>query len=66
MILCEQALLLTLLNALDQSGCQRALASLEVKDASDRYADEQLRLCLVLLMAWGVLRISHINDQPVE
>ncbi|MCP4207246.1 MAG: hypothetical protein GY767_09410 [Shimia sp.] len=37
-----------------------------MKDASDRYADEQLRLCLVLLMAWGVLRISHINDQPVE
>jgi hypothetical protein len=55
-----------LLNALDQSGCQKALAGLEVKDASDRYADEQLHLCLVLLMAWGVLRISHINDQPVE
>jgi hypothetical protein len=57
---------LALLNALDQSGCQTALAGLEVKGASDRYADEQLRLCLVLLMAWGVLRISHINDQPVE
>jgi len=57
---------LTLLNALDQSGCQTALAGLEVKEPSDRYADEQLRLCLVLLMAWGVLRISHINDQPVE
>jgi hypothetical protein len=57
---------LTLLNALDQSGCQTALAGLEVKELSDRYADEQLRLCLVLLMAWGVSRISHINDQPVE
>jgi hypothetical protein len=57
---------LTLLNALDQSGCQKALAGLEVKESSDRYADEQLRLCLVLLMAWGVLRVSHINDQPVE
>ena len=51
---------------MDQSCCQKALAGLEVKDASDRYADEQLHLCLVLLMAWGVLRISHINDQPVE
>jgi hypothetical protein len=57
---------LTLLNALDQSGCQIALAGLKVKESGDRYADEQLRLCLVLLMAWGVLRISHINDQPVE
>jgi hypothetical protein len=57
---------LTLLNALEQSGCQAALTGLTVKDASDRYADEQMRLCLVLLMAWGVLRISHINDQPVE
>ena len=51
---------------MDQSGCQKALAGLEVQDARDRYADEQLRLCLVLLMAWGVLRVSHINDQPVE
>ncbi len=57
---------MTLLNALEQSGCQTALAGLAVKETSDRYADEQLRLCLVLLMAWGVLRISHINDQPVE
>jgi hypothetical protein len=57
---------LTLLNALDQSGCQTALASLAVKEAGDGYGDEQLRLCLVLLMAWGVLRVSHINDQPVE
>ncbi len=32
----------------------------------DRYSDEQMRLALVLLSAWGVLRISHINDQPVE
>lgn len=55
-----------MLNALDQSGYQKALAGLAVKDASGRYADEQLRLCLVLLMAWGVLRMSHINDQPVE
>ena len=34
--------------------------------AGDRYDDEQLRLALVLLNAWGVLRLSHINDQPVE
>ena len=35
-------------------------------EPSDRYNDEQLRLCLVLLHARGVMRISHINDQPVE
>ncbi len=39
---------------------------LRVMEASDRYSDEQLRLCLIFLNAWGVLRMSHINDQPVE
>lgn len=57
---------MTLLNALEQSGCQIALAGLDVMEPSDRYADEQLRLCLILLSAWGVLRISHINDQPIK
>jgi len=57
---------LTLLNALDQSGYQTAMSGLRVMKASDRYNDQQLRLGLVLLQAQGVLRISHINDQPVE
>ena len=30
------------------------------------YSDEQMRLALVLLSAWGVSRLSHINDQPLE
>lgn len=34
--------------------------------SGDRYDDEQLRLALGLLNARGVLRLSHINDQPVE
>jgi hypothetical protein len=29
-----------------------------------RYSDEQLRSSLVYLNAFGVLRVSHINDQP--
>jgi hypothetical protein len=55
-----------LLNAVEQSGYQTAMEGLGVMEASDRYSDEQLRLCLVFLNAWGVLRMSHINDQPVE
>lgn len=42
------------------------MSGLRVMEPSDRYNDEQLRLCLVLLNAWGVLRISHINDQPID
>ena len=57
---------MTLLNAVEQSGYQTAMEGLGVMEASDRYSDEQLRLCLVFLNAWGVLRMSHINDQPVE
>ena len=65
MIPCEQALLLTLLNPLERSGFQRALGGLCVMQPDDRYCDAQLRLSLVLLLAWGVSRISHINDQSV-
>jgi hypothetical protein len=42
------------------------MGGLSVTQPSDRYRDDQLRLCLVLLSAQGVLRLSHINDQPVE
>lgn len=63
---CEQALLLTLLNPLAWSGYQRALSELGVRGETDSYSDEQLRLALVLLSAWGVSRLSHLNDQPVE
>lgn len=57
---------MTLLNPLDQSGFQTALDGLGVMGPNGRYADEQLRLCLVLLNVWGVLRLSHINDQPID
>ena len=59
-------MLLTLLNPLEVSGYQRALAEVCVRGAAESYSDEQMQLGLVLLSAWGVLRLSHINDQPVE
>jgi len=57
---------LTLLNPLAISGYQRALSELSVRGEAETYSDEQMRLGLVMLSAWGVSRLSHINDQPVE
>ena len=59
------ALYLTLLNPLDQSGFQTALAGLEVAAVKGGYRDEKLRLALVCLQVAGVLRMAHINDQPI-
>jgi len=59
-------LLLSLLQPLDLTGFQTALAGLSVAQADDRYTDAQLRLSLVLLNAWGVLRMAHVNDQPIK
>jgi hypothetical protein len=55
-----------LLDGLECSGYQRALSELGVRGEAESYSDEQMRLGLVLLSAWGVSRLSHINDQPVE
>ncbi|MBU0493074.1 MAG: hypothetical protein KKB13_14605 [Chloroflexi bacterium] len=33
--------------------------------ARRQYVEAQLRLCLLLLQVYGVLRVAHINDQPV-
>lgn len=55
-----------MLNPLACSGYQRALSELCVRGEEDTYSDEQMRLALVLLSAWGVSRLSHINDQPLE
>jgi hypothetical protein len=57
---------LTLLNPLDQTGFQSALSELMTLNSDQRYTDGQLRLGLTLLIAFGALRVSHINDQPVE
>jgi len=38
---------------------------MQIEQAGARYGDEQLKRILTLLPAWGVLRVSHINDQPV-
>ena len=59
-------MLLTLLHPVAQTGLQTALADLSVAQPGDRYTDEQLRLSLVWLNAWGVLRMAHINDQSIE
>lgn len=58
--------MLTLLDPLAWSGYQSAWSELRVRGETESYSDEQLRLALVLLSAWGVSRLSHINDQPVE
>ncbi len=63
---CAQALYLTLLNALEQTGFADALEALAVAQPADTYTDEKLRLATVLLQAAGVSRISHINDQPLN
>jgi hypothetical protein len=55
-----------LLNPLECSGYQKVLSELCVRGEEETYSDEQMRLALVLLSAWGVPRLSHINDQPVE
>jgi hypothetical protein len=55
-----------LLNGLECSGYQSALSELCVREEAEPYSDEQMGLALVLLSAWGVPRLSHINDQPVE
>jgi hypothetical protein len=54
------------LNALDRTNFVPALASLAVMETEQRYTDEQLQLSLLFLNAFGVLRVSHINDQPVN
>lgn len=59
-------MLLTLLNGLACSGYQSALSELCVRAEAAPYSDEQMPLALVLLSAWGVPRLSYINDQPVE
>lgn len=66
MVESPNALYLTLLNPLDQSGFQAALAGLSVAGVNDRYRDDKLRLALVCLQAAGVLRMAHINDQPTR
>ncbi len=57
---------MTLLDGLGQSNYAHVLEGLEIQQTHTRYLHEQLCLSLVLLSAWGVLRINHINDQPVE
>ena len=42
-----------------------ALAGLATGQARRQYDEAQLRLCLLLLQAYGALRVAHINDQPV-
>ena len=39
---------------------------LAVLEPKQLYTDDQLQLSLVFLNAFGVLRVSHINDQPVH
>jgi len=61
----QQALLLSLLNPLASTGYIDAMIGLQIPEL-ERYNNEQLQLSLVLLAAWGVFRISHVNDQLIE
>jgi hypothetical protein len=54
------------LNALDRTSFLRALEPLAVMEPEQRYTDQQLQLSLAFLNAFGVLRVSHINDQSVH
>ncbi len=42
------------------------MKGLGIQQENSRYEHEQLCLSLVMMSAWGVSRLSHINDQPVE
>ncbi len=55
-----------MLDGLGQINYQKAVKELCVQQENSRYEQEQLCLSMVMLSAWGVSRISHINDQPVE
>jgi hypothetical protein len=55
-----------MLQAIEQTGFQQAMGSLSVAQEGDVYTDEQLRVCMMWLNAWGVMHIGHINDQPIE
>jgi len=58
-------LLLTLLNPLDVAGTYPALSPLSVAEPGDHYMDRALQTSLIFLSAAGVLRLSHVNDQPI-
>ena len=57
---------LALLNPLDVTGTEVALASLNVAEPGDRYTDRALQTSVLFLNAAGVLRLAHVNDQPIE
>jgi hypothetical protein len=58
-------LLLTLLNPLDLAGTYSALSPLSVAALGDHYTDRALQTSLLFLSAAGVLRLAHVNDQPI-
>ena len=59
-------MLLTLLNPLDVAGTYPALSAMSVAAPGDHYTDRALQTSLLFLSAAGVLRLSHVNDQPRE
>ena len=55
---------MSLLNPLERCQALTALDGLGLRAEGAGYSDQELHLALILLSAWGVERISHINDQP--
>lgn len=53
------------MNPLDVTGAYSALAPLNVAAPGDRYTDQALQTTVLFLNAAGVLRLTHVNDQPI-
>ncbi len=56
---------MTLLNPMDVAGTYPALSGLRVAAPGDHYTDRALQTSLLFLIADGVLRLSHVNDEPI-
>lgn len=57
----SHCLLLTTLPAIEQTGALSALSLLQAQSNLALYSDRQLHLALLLLMVWGLWRLSHID-----
>lgn len=58
----SHCLLLTTLPAIQQSGALEALSVLQAQSGYALYSDGQLHFALLLIMVWGLWRLSHIDD----
>lgn len=62
----SHCLLLTTLPAIQQTGALEALSLLQAQSDFALYSDGKLHLALLLVMIWGLWRLSHIDDLPTS